>query len=406
MKKDYKLISKLAWEAFHIPVYVYQKKKLIHCCPEQEEFLHPLQKDLDGLWRRECLSYSTTNNTIYVKLPCVTDRNLFYVCGPVSSLVYRQTDLLKLHREYEIDSGNKAIFDAFFTNIPTKTQNEFLHLMQIVYFMINDSEINISAFLSETMPMDENSKHAARNLQTETLYQKKEYEYRNDSYEIENIMLNLVRRGDLKGMEDFIASIPSYHPGTVANDVLRMQKNYIITTISLVTRAAIESGMSKDRAFVLSDLYITRLESLTNMIEINQLTTDMLIDYTGQMSEIIKNALVPIGIEGIPPAVSESMSFIKSNTNEKLSVASVAKELGYDRSYLSNLFSKTLGFSMSAYITRCKLEEAKMLLVYTDKSLREISGSLCFSSQSHFQLRLRETFHTTPLKYRESARHK
>ena len=41
--------------------------------------------------------------------------------------------------------------------------------------------------------------------------------------------------------------------------------------------------------------------------------------------------------------------------------------------------------SIGAYITLCRLREAKSLLRYTDKSLGEISSYLCFSSQSHFQ---------------------
>ena len=48
-------------------------------------------------------------------------------------------------------------------------------------------------------------------------------------------------------------------------------------------------------------------------------------------------------------------------------------------------FKGELGIRMGAYIMRCKLEEAKSLLTYSEKSLAEISSYLCFSSQSYFQ---------------------
>ncbi|MBC3533984.1 AraC family transcriptional regulator [Ruminococcus sp. AM23-1] len=45
---------------------------------------------------------------------------------------------------------------------------------------------------------------------------------------------------------------------------------------------------------------------------------------------------------------------------------------------------------------RCKLEEGKELLQYTNKSIRTISTFLCFSSQSHFQTAFKKQFGMTP----------
>ena len=46
---------------------------------------------------------------------------------------------------------------------------------------------------------------------------------------------------------------------------------------------------------------------------------------------------------------------------------------------------------MNAFIMRCKMEEAKQLLKYTDRSVSVISSYLCFSSQSHFQTAFRNS---------------
>lgn len=365
MKKDPAAIAKLSFEAFHIPVRVFRKDELLICFPADAGSF-PSGRKLQAMLSSDSLTCFTDDHEIFVKLPCSFDRNLQFLCGPASGM----------------------------------PPGDFFRLMQVTYYMLNDKGIELKDFMPEALPANEESTERTRSFQAEALYQKKEFEFQNDSYEVENFLLNMVKRGDVIGMKEYISSIPAYHAGTVANDVLRMQKNYMITTISLVTRAAIEAGLPKDQAFGLSDLYITKLENLWQMKDINQLTTQMLLDFTGRVSERITSSLDPDSIDGAPAVIRESLSYIKSHTNEKLSVESVASSLGYDRSYLSNLFSKTLGFSMSAYITRCKLEESKILLAYTNKSLREISSFLCFSSQSHFQLRFRETFHTTPLKYR------
>jgi AraC-like DNA-binding protein len=59
---------------------------------------------------------------------------------------------------------------------------------------------------------------------------------------------------------------------------------------------------------------------------------------------------------------------------------------------------------LNDYINRQKIEEAKNLLAFSDRSLSEISSYLCFSSQSYFQNLFKKYEGITPLQYRQSAR--
>ena len=102
--------------------------------------------------------------------------------------------------------------------------------------------------------------------------------------------------------------------------------------------------------------------------------------------------------------VRECILYVQHHTNQPLTVQSVADALGYHRAYLSSCFSNTMGFCLNEYIYRCKLEEGKTLLTFTDKSISEISSYLCFSSQSHFQLRFKKAFHVTPAEYRKASK--
>lgn len=62
----------------------------------------------------------------------------------------------------------------------------------------------------------------------------------------------------------------------------------------------------------------------------------------------------------------------------------MAKSMYFNRSYLSTKFKKETGMIISDYIMKEKIEEAKRLLRYTDKSATAIAAYLSFSSQSHF----------------------
>ena len=54
----------------------------------------------------------------------------------------------------------------------------------------------------------------------------------------------------------------------------------------------------------------------------------------------------------------------------------MADYVGISPSYLSLKFKKELGFHLSDFIMHSKLEEAKGLLAFTDKTISEISLSL------------------------------
>lgn len=97
----------------------------------------------------------------------------------------------------------------------------------------------------------------------------------------------------------------------------------------------------------------------------------------------------------------KAIRYIQQNTNLHLTVSDVAEYVGFSRAYFSTAFKKELGFSVASFIVRCKLEEGKRLLCYTDKSIPLISSYLCFSSQSHFQTAFKKQFGMTPLQYRK-----
>jgi AraC-like DNA-binding protein len=61
----------------------------------------------------------------------------------------------------------------------------------------------------------------------------------------------------------------------------------------------------------------------------------------------------------------------------------LSEELGYDYTYLSNLFSDTKGITIQQFIIIHKIEKVKELMLYDSLTLTEIAHSLHYSSTSH-----------------------
>ena len=85
----------------------------------------------------------------------------------------------------------------------------------------------------------------------------------------------------------------------------------------------------------------------------------------------------------------------------EIPVEDIAKSLYLSRPYLSKKFKNDTGISVTEFIHRQKIEEAKRLLKYTDKSLLSISIYLSFSSQSHFTNMFKKMTGQLPKDYRE-----
>lgn len=226
-------------------------------------------------------------------------------------------------------------------------------------------------------------------------YNDKEMDKHNNSYFIEEKVLSYIEKGNVDALTNYSVT-SEINAGTIADSTLRQMKNTCVVITTLASRAAIRGGLSTDIAFHLSDSYILQAEAMSNAEDINTLLNQILLDYTKRTANC-QNLL------STDPVIRKVFQFVKHNTNRHITVDDVAEYVGFSRGYLSSMFNTRLGFKLSDFIRRCKLEEAKELLRFTDKSLSEISSYLCFSSQSHFQNLFKKQYGITPLQYRSQS---
>ena len=82
-------------------------------------------------------------------------------------------------------------------------------------------------------------------------------------------------------------------------------------------------------------------------------------------------------------------------------ICPIADYLYLSRPYLSATFKQQAGISLAEYIAKEKIEEAHRLLLYTKKTVLEISEGLGFSSQSHFTNIFKKYMGCTPKSIRK-----
>lgn len=182
--------------------------------------------------------------------------------------------------------------------------------------------------------------------------------------------------------------------GLLSRDAVTNLKYHFVITTAFVTRLCVEAGMELEQAFRLSDFYILKLDALNTTASVAELHDRMVLDFTGKMRFLIRN-------QGTSKPIITCIDYIYAHITERITIEELAEYTNLSASYLSRLFKKETGVSVSDYVREKKIEKAQHLLKYCDYSLIEIANYLSFSSQSHFIQLFKEFTGMTPKKYRD-----
>lgn len=315
------------------------------------------------------------------------------ILGPVFSIPSSDVTLRNFMKEWAVSPEYRQEIAQFLADTPAVSFNRFLYTLAHIHLCLNDQCLDISRHfhLTDTRAIQELS-----GQHSDQVYKAKENQNYHNTWHFEQEMLRYIQNGDTESLKELLEHSSELAEGIMADDALRQRKNILITTIALVMRSAIAGGMDMEQAYQLADVYIQECEHSQSVVHVSNLEYSMLIDFTERVSQ----NKIP---QGMSREIFDCIQYITHHINEPIQVTDVAEHIGRSRSYLSSHFKKELGFEIGGFIMRCKLEEAKSLLTYSDKSLIEISNYLCFSSQSYFQNVFKKKYGMTPKQYRDQA---
>lgn len=184
--------------------------------------------------------------------------------------------------------------------------------------------------------------------------------------------------------------------GTLSKDRLRNIRYHFVVAAALITRLCVEKGLERELAYTLSDLYIEKMDRLQAAEKVLSLYNEMLLVFTEKMAALPKRGAYSVH-------VVKAINYICRNRTKKITASSVSEALKLNRSYLSSLFKRETGTSVSGFIRMEKLKAAANMLVFSDSadcSCADIAEYFGFASQSHFIKLFKQNTGLTPAEYR------
>ncbi len=322
----------------------------------------------------------------------VRESDILVLTGPFLNKPLTEELLDSLIHTHGLAWTEKSSLKQFLLTLPKYSLNRFLNFLALLQLAFNGEEVSAVDYLKESAPtlqQDVGKKHTDKVLE--------ENPQAHGTYQFEQQLLSYVSAGDVTGLTAFFDQVASVQPlieGKVADDTLRQSKNIFIGLICMVGKVgAIRGNLDIEQTYQLIDVYTQECERLSSVREVGELRYTAIMDFTRRVAE-----------QKHPDAYSAqvyaALQYIKTHTNQPITAGDVVAHVGKSRSVFMEQFKKETGETIGRYIIRAKLQEAKLLLAYSGRSLADISSFLYFSSQSHFQNQFKKEFGITPLQYR------
>lgn len=317
--------------------------------------------------------------------------NYHMILGPCRSISLSSDIINKIILIHSLSLTSESELSRYFRSINQTSIEGFASILVGLNGLINDEVIENHELYNESVPYD-----TYADIYHEVLDRTEQIEFENKStiteYDFERQVLYFIRHGLKNQLFKHMSKGYTGRNSVLAPEPLRQYKNRCISLTTLVSRAAMEGGLDSDTAYELFDVYNRRIELASNIRALNLVQKIMLYDFAGRVENLHYKQVED-------PTINRAIVYINENIHKKILAKDIAKILKINPGYLSVKFKKTTGVSLPNFINSLKIIEAKRLLLFTDKSLAEITYTLSFSSQSYFQNLFKKITGMTPKEY-------
>lgn len=378
----------------HMPICLFQGDTIILQNPEISGSLDRFLPAYHAMkMQNKDITYLITSYDAYCGLIRLKEPDAYIFAGPFFLTPITEDRLPILLNAMRVPESERSTATVFLNGAPYGPLHRFLSGLSCLHFAVNHVFIPIEEISNDTENFKSDEEIHAQF--TQDTYDAREHFPKHTTYLHEMRRMELIASGNTEGMKrDLITPLPG-EQGRVANDGLRQAKNIFISACTLYSRAAIAGGMDVEEAYNLSDVFIRTIESYTNVADVEHLLQKMPLAFTKRVEEKAKYSHVS-------PPIMTAIHYITAHIDQPLQSETIAAQANLSTSHFLKRFKAETGMGLSEFITNVRIEEACILLTYTDKSLTEISTYLDFSSQSYFQNVFKRVMGVTPGQYRNT----
>ncbi|MFW6287807.1 MAG: response regulator transcription factor [bacterium] len=139
--------------------------------------------------------------------------------------------------------------------------------------------------------------------------------------------------------------------------------------------------------------YLHELSSTRSYYLLREKITELINDGVDYLNDHLENN---------PVIIRKIHDYIKANYKDKITRKDIASHVYLNPAYLSRLFKKETGMTLTEYVTELRIAEARRLLIETDYTITAIAEEIGYYNYSYFSKIFREIVGVTAGDYRKN----
>lgn len=214
-------------------------------------------------------------------------------------------------------------------------------------------------------------------------------------YQAERDLLEAVASGNLDKAIEEHHKFQRFRFNLRASNSLRSRKNLALSLNTLLRKSIETAHVHPYYIDKLSSEFSVKIEKCVNESQLETLAMLMLRKYCN----LVKN----YSTQNFSALVEKCVQQIHFHYAEPLSLEILAEANAVSNSYLSNLFHKETGKTITAYINETRIDHSILLLNTTSLSISEIASQCGFSDSNYFTRTFKKIKGISPAAYRKSV---
>lgn len=332
---------------------------------------------------------------VFIPLP-ENENNSILVLGPYTKSLITKNTINKKTVESSLPAYINEQLEKFYSAIPYIQNDDIIlslvnSMCEIAFKSIeNFSVVNLiwqrDSDIVYTPKNSEHTKEADPWLTIQFLERR---------YAIENELINAVSKGLTHKAEMIFSNIkPENALESRLTDNLRNTKNYMIILNTLLRKAAEQGKVHPYHIDLVSSDLALKIEAMQASSECEDLLKYMVKKYCRLVNKHSQKSYSLL--------IQKVTTQIESDLSSDLSLNNLASIFGVNSSYLSSLFKKETGVTLTEYVNKKRVERAKELLLSTNLQIQNISQRCGILDVNYFTKTFKKHTGLTPKKYREN----
>ncbi len=179
---------------------------------------------------------------------------------------------------------------------------------------------------------------------------------------------------------------------------LEVSKRAILEAlVSLVNHSRVQ-GVPADESLLNGTSLFSTLLKVSDTRELNS--------WIEESGFIFLKKLTDLADQTRPQMIEKAMEYITKFLHEDLELEKIAAHCLVSHFYLSHLFRKETGITVTAFIKKTRMDKAMELLKCTDYSIADVAYRVGYQDPNYFSKSFRTYVGTTPTEFRRSLRNK